>query len=452
MKRALVVLGSIVVAIAVVLGIYRLVAADRGPEIDYKTAKVGRQKLVAQVTASGTLSARVTVQVGSQVSGRIQEVLVDFNSPVKKGQLVARLDPQLFQATLEQANANYLSAKAQLVRAEVQAFDADRVYNRAKALGAQSLAGQAEIDTAETNAKVAKTQVDIAKATVEQTRAALNLAQVNLSYTKIHSPIDGVVISRSIDVGQTVAASLSAPVLFTIAEDLRKMQLDTNVAEGDVGRMEAGQKAQFSVDAYPGQKFQGEISMIRYAPQTVQNVVTYDAVLAVDNADLRLRPGMTATISIVYQERDDALVVPNAALRFKPAKEPDSGTEGGAPAHDGGGEHRRHFGDGGRHFGDGGPPFGDGGAPFRDFGGEGRSRKRVYVLRNGEPVAVDVRAGLTDGTNTEILAGELKEDDLVIVDAVSKGGAKPPSMGAAPGMSPGMGGGGGGGGGRRGGM
>jgi len=448
MKRILAIVAALVLTVGVVYGVYRFATAERAPEIDYKTTKVARQKLVAQVTASGTLSARVTVQVGSQVSGRVQEILVDWNSPVKKGQLIARIDPQLFQATLEQAHANYLSAKAQLTRAEVQAFDADRVYTRAKALGAQSLAGQAEIDTAETNAKVAKTQIDVAKATVEQARAALNLAQVNLSYTKIVSPIDGVVISRSVDVGQTVAASLSAPVLFTIAEDLRKMQLDTNVAEGDVGRMEAGQRAQFSVDAYPGAKFSGEIAMIRYAPQTVQNVVTYDAVLAVDNSDLRLRPGMTATISIVYQERENALVVPNAALRFKPAKEPDAGASDASLApfpHDGGpGEHRRHMGDGGRHDGGGGG-FG------AMFGGaEGRGRKRVYVLRNGEPVAIDVRAGLTDGTSTEILAGDLKEDDLVIVDAVTKGQKPSTPMGAAPGMSPG--GMGGGGGGRRGGM
>ncbi|MBL9111734.1 MAG: efflux RND transporter periplasmic adaptor subunit, partial [Myxococcales bacterium] len=240
MKRVLWIVVGLVVAALVAFGGWKLAAQADKVEIDYKTAKVQKQKLVAQVTASGTLSARVTVQVGSQVSGRVQEIFVDWNSPVKKGQLIARIDPQLFQAQAAQANANYVSAKAQLARAEVLAFDADRIYTRAKALAAQSLAGQAEVDTAETNAKVAKTQIDVAKATLEQMAAALNLAQVNLSYTKIISPIDGVVISRNVDVGQTVAASLSAPVLFTIAEDLKKMQLDTNVAESDVGRMEPG--------------------------------------------------------------------------------------------------------------------------------------------------------------------------------------------------------------------
>lgn len=451
MKRALWIVVGLVVAALVVFGGWKLAAQADKVEIDYKTAKVQKQKLVAQVTASGTLSARVTVQVGSQVSGRVQEIFVDWNSPVKKGQLIARIDPQLFQAQAAQANANYVSAKAQLARAEVLAFDADRIYTRAKALAAQSLAGQAEVDTAETNAKVAKTQIDVAKATLEQMGAALNLAQVNLSYTKIISPIDGVVISRNVDVGQTVAASLSAPVLFTIAEDLKKMQLDTNVAESDVGRMEPGMRAQFTVDAFPGVKFPGEIALIRYAPQTVQNVVTYDAVVAVDNSDLRLRPGMTATIAIVYQERESALVVPNAALRFKPPKEADAGaqdasagpppwvSEGGA---DGGeGFHRRH-GDGGPRDGGGGGFRGNGG------GGEGRNRKKVYVLRNGEAVGVDVRTGLTDGSFTEILAGELAEGDLVITDATTKGQKPAAAAGAAPGMSP-MSGGGGGGTGRR---
>lgn len=463
MKRILAVVFGILCAAGVAYGIYRYATTARAPEVEYKTAAAERKKLVAQVTASGTLSARVTVQVGSQVSGRVLEILVDWNSPVKKGQLIARIDPQLFQAALEQASANFLSAKALVTRAEVQAVEAERIYVRAKALAAQSLAGQAEVDTAETNAKVAKTQIDVSKAAVEQARAALNLAQVNLSYTKIVSPIDGVVISRNVDVGQTVAASLSAPVLFTIAQDLRKMQLDTNVAEGDVGRMEAGQRAQFTVDAYPGSKFSGEIALIRFAPQTVQNVVTYDAVIAVDNSDLRLRPGMTATISIVYQERDNALVVPNAALRFKPAREPDAGAASGDAASplaaatwpkddqaDGGEGRRRHRGDGGA--GDGGSGAWREGRGGEGSGGSetrGRNARKVYVLRNGEPEPVDVRVGLSDGTSTEILSGDLKEGDKVVLDAITQGQKAPPT--SVPGMSGGGGGagGGGGGGGRR---
>ncbi len=443
-------------------GIYRFTLSARPPAVDYKTAPVERKRLVAQVTASGTLSARVTVQVGSQVSGRVQELFADWNSPVKKGQLIARIDAQLFQASLEQAGAAYLSAKAQLARTEVQVFDAERTYTRVKALAAQGLAGQAEVDTAETNAKVARTQIDTSKAALAQAAAALNLAQVNLSYTKILSPIDGVVISRNVDVGQTVAASLSAPVLFTIAEDLRKMQLDTNVAEGDVGRLEPGLQASFTVDAYPGSKFSGEIAMIRYAPQTVQNVVTYDAVLAVENPDLRLRPGMTANIGIVYQERDSALTVPNAAFRFKPPAGP-SGSAKGLEARDGGTSEpsdagaserprRREGRDGGGGRWDGGRP--DGGRPDGEWrggearGGEGRGRRetsrRVYVLRAGEPVGIDVRIGLSDGTSSEVLSGDLAEGEQVVIDAVVRG-AKPattamPGMGPTP--SPGGGGGG----------
>lgn len=449
MKRALLALVAALCVVTLGYAIYRGTAGSRAPTVEYRTAPAERKRLVAQVTASGTLSARVTVQVGSQVSGRVQEIFVDWNSPVKKGQLIARIDPQLFQASVEQSSAAYLSAKAAVTRSELQAFDADRTLTRVKALAAQGLAGQAEVDTADTNAKVAHTQVDTAKAALAQAVASANLARVNLSYTKIVSPIDGVVISRNVDVGQTVAASLSAPVLFVIAEDLRKMQLDTNVAEGDVGRLAPGLRASFTVDAYPGSKFDGEIAMIRYAPQTVQNVVTYDAVLAVENTDLRLRPGMTANIGITYQERDDALTVPNAAFRFQPAGE-DAGKARGAgrgatddaPAEqDGGGEERPRRRDGGRRDGgwDGGWA-GSGGGGGRG-GGRGRSSaRRVYVLRGGEPVAVDVRAGLTDGTSTEVLSGDLREGDLVVLDALAKG-VKPAAT-AMPGMTPARGGGG----------
>lgn len=457
MKRALLALLALVCVVALGYGVYRYTTSARAPTVEYRTAPAERKRLVAQITASGTLSARVTVQVGSQVSGRVLEIFVDWNSPVKKGQLIARIDPQLFQASVEQSNASYLSAKAAVTRADLQAFDADRTHTRVTALAAQALAGQAEVDTADTAAKVAHTQVDTAKAALAQAAASLNLARVNLSYTKIVSPIDGVVISRSVDVGQTVAASLSAPVLFTIAEDLRKMQLDTNVAESDVGRLTPGLRASFTVDAYPGSKFDGEIAMIRYAPQTVQNVVTYDAVLAVENPDLRLRPGMTANIAITHQERDNALTVPNAAFRFQPPGA-DAGRPRGAggagsgaspddsaSAHDGGadGEHRRRDGgrpDGGRPDGGWSRDGGSGGSGGSGREGRGRSSaRRLYVLRNGEPVAVDVRTGLTDGTSTEVLSGELNEGELVVLDALTRG-VKAAATGM-PGMTPSGGGG-----------
>ena len=274
---------------------------------------VTKRRIVASITASGTVSALVTVQVGSQVSGRIQMLNADFNSHVKTGQVVAKIDPQLFQAAAEQAHASYESSKANVIKAEAQANQSEKQLARTKALREQGLASRQDMETAEANAASDKASVDVAKASLSQARANLNTAQVNLSYTTILSPIDGMVISRSVDVGQTVAASLSAPTLFTIAQDLAKMQVDTNVSEGDVGRLTPGMGANFSVDAYPGKTFRGTISDVRNAPTTVQNVVTYDAVIKVDNDELKLKPGMTANVTIIYSQRDGVLAIPNAA-------------------------------------------------------------------------------------------------------------------------------------------
>jgi HlyD family secretion protein len=309
-----------IVAVAIFAGIgfaaWRYQKAHAAPDIVWKTSPVETRKISAKVTASGTLQATVTVQVGAQVSGRIQKLNADFNTTVKKGELLAKLDPQLFQASVEQANANFMSEKAGVAKAEAQEKDAQLVLARTRSLAEGSLASAADLQTAQTNVTVAKAATDVAKASLAQSSASLHQAQVNLSYTDIYSPIDGTVISRAVDVGQTVAASLQAPVLFTIAEDLRTMQVHTSVAEGDVGRLQQAMDATFTVDAFPGQTFKGKVGQIRNAPQTVQNVVTYDAVIDVDNADLRLRPGMTATVTIVYAERDEALVVANSALRF----------------------------------------------------------------------------------------------------------------------------------------
>ncbi len=302
----------------------------------YETARVDRGRIVAQVTATGTLSALVTVQVGSQVSGRIQQLFVDFNSPVKKGQLIAKIDPQLFQATLEQARANHIAARADLARAKVQAADAARQLARTRSLAERKLVAQADLDTAQATAEGAQAGVDAAAGKVEQARASLQQAQVNLAYTNIISPINGTVISRSVDVGQTVAASLQAPTLFVIAEDLAKMQVDTSVAEADIGKLRAGMDASFTVDAFPGRRFRGTVRQIRNAPQNVQNVVTYDAVVDVGNPDLELRPGMTANVSFVFADRADVLRVPNGALRFRPSAELQAGRRGGAGAAGGG--------------------------------------------------------------------------------------------------------------------
>ena len=433
MKRTLKRLLWLVVVVAIVGGgvaYWRYREAHKGPLVQFTTVKVEKRKIVGRVTASGTLQATVTVQVGTQVSGRVQKLFADFNSPVKKGQLVAKIDPQLFQAAVAQAHANYVAAEAGLVKAVAQERDAEVQYNRTKALNAQNLASEADLQTAVTNLAVAKSGVDVAKAGIEQAGASLNQANVNLSYTNIISPIDGTVISRNVDVGQTVAASLSAPVIFTIAEDLRKMQVNTNVAEGDVGRLQPGMAAYFTVDAFPGQRFIGTISQIRNAAQTLQNVVTYDAVIDVDNSDLRLRPGMTANTTVVYEEKDDVLAIPNSALRFRPPPEvagsappPTRATaiaEGSAaasasaaapPGSGGGGGGRARAGSAGSAVNDPHEP------------------RTVWVQRGGGAQPVAIHTGLTDGTLSELVDGDIKEGDLLVTDASVTG---KPSGGTPP--------------------
>ncbi len=406
---------ALVVLAGVAFGIWRWQSSRATPEVTFRTAPVERRKIVAKVTASGTLQARVTVQVGAQVSGRVAKLNADFNTTVKKGEVIAKIDPQLFAAAVEREQANYAAAKAGLDRALAQQRDADLVLKRVKALHEQGLTPAQEVQTAETSVAVAAAQTELQKATLQQSTAALNQARVNLSYTDIVSPIDGVVISRSVDVGQTVAASLQAPVLFTIAEDLRKMQVHTSVAEGDVGRLAPDMETWFTVDAYPGQRFKGRIAQIRNAATTVQNVVTYDAVIDVDNEDLRLRPGMTATTTIVYAERQDVLTLPNAALRFKPPAEMTSASPPAASL---------------SVTAAGGEPPPAAKARKGRPGGEHGNERTLYALRGGRAEPLDVKTGLSDGTSTELVAGDLKEGDQVILEANVAG--KPVGTGAPP--------------------
>jgi HlyD family secretion protein len=393
-----------------IIAYWRYTATHKPPPVEYKTATIEHRRIVGRVTASGTLQATVTVQVGTQVSGRIQKLFADFNSPVKKGEIVAKIDPQLFQAAVAQAHANYASAAAGVVKAEAQVRDAQLQYGRVKALFDQQLASGADLQSADTNLAVAKASVDVAKASLEQARASLNQAQVNLDYTTIYSPIDGVVISRSVDVGQTVAASLQAPTLFTIAEDLKKMQVNTNVAEGDVGRLKEGMKSYFTVDAFPGQRFYGTISTIRNAAQTVQNVVTYDAVIDVDNSDLRLRPGMTANVTVVYDEKNDVPAIPNAALRFRPPPEVGGAASNGASA-------------------SASAPRPRASARAKDDASDGA--RTVWLLRGDHAEQASIHTGLSDGTYTQIVDGDVHDGDQVVTDAIvankgsSGGGAAP---------------------------
>jgi HlyD family secretion protein len=385
----------------------------------FETATVDRGPVIARITATGVLSALVTVQVGAQVSGRIIAISVDFNSPVKKGQLITKLDPVLYQAGVDNARANWVAAKAQVEKAVVQELDGKRQYDRTVVLKERDLMSQADLETAEATWRAAVAQVGTAKGQLEQARASLKQAEENLNYTSIFSPIDGVVISRNIDVGQTVAASLQAPTLFTIAEDLRRMQVDTSVAEADVGKLHDGMEATFLVDAYPNEKFSGRIRQIRNAPQTVQNVVTYDAVIDVANPELKLKPGMTANVTVIFAERQDVLRIPNAALRFRPPADMLAQLGGGRP---GGGAGRPAAGPPAASPGGGGG--GGGGqrsstATPRPPPAVGEGQKTVWALRDGKPVPVRVTTGVSDGTLSEVTEGGLKPGDLVITGIAS---------------------------------
>jgi HlyD family secretion protein len=415
---------ALIVAGLAVAAYFIFSLGGKNSELTYETSKVDRGRIVAKVTATGTLSPLVTVQVGSQVSGRIQALFADFNSTVKKGDVVARIDPQLFQAAVTQARANLSAAQGNLTKAKAQARDSSLQYERAEALAKQNLVAQSDLDTAKANSDAAAATVTAAEGSVEQARASLHQAEINLAYTTIYSPTDGTVISRSVDVGQTVAASLQAPTLFTIAEDLRKMQVDSSVAEADVGRLQPGMEATFFVDAFPSERFTGTVRQIRNAPQTVQNVVTYDAVLDVANPDLKLKPGMTANITFVTAERAGVLRVPNSALRFRPPPEMIAKlrSEGGGRAAGGmasAAEKGSSRGGGGGGRGGGGWGAGGGGrggwSRGTDGGGESTpDRKTVWVLRDGKPAPIFFKAGVTDGTVTEIAEGQLREGDQVI--------------------------------------
>jgi HlyD family secretion protein len=414
----------IAIALVLLFVLYRCTAGgEEAP--DYQTSLVEKTNVVSRVSTSGSLQAVVTVDVGSQVSGRVQELYADFNSKVKKGEKIAKIDPSLFQAAVVQAEANVTAARANVTRLEVTAEDAERQARRASEVFAQRLISETERDNAVATARAARASVEQGKGQLAQARAQLEQASTNLRYTDILSPTDGVVISRAVNVGQTVAASLQAPVIFTIAQDLAKMEVHTNVAESDIGRLQPGMRVSFTVDAYPGQPFRGSIRDIRNAPQVVQNVVTYDAVIDVSNEDLKLKPGMTATVSVVTDRRRDVLAIPNAALRFRP--DVASGGQGGQRAAQAGGGGAQNSGGG----------AGAGGARQRGQGGDGGGRRdregdneeggvpevvkrTVYVLSAGKPTPREVTTGITDGRVTEIIGGELKEGDDVIVSVAGQ--------------------------------
>jgi HlyD family secretion protein len=363
----------------------------RAGAANYQTAEVTRGPITQAVTATGTLNPVVTVQVGSQVSGNIAKLFADFNSQVKAGQVVAQIDPAIFQATVTQAEGDLASAKAALELAKVTA-------TRTQELFARKTSSQADVDQA-------MATLHQAEANVKIKQGALDKAKADLDHCTITSPIDGVVISRSVDVGQTVAASLQAPVIFAIANDLTKMQIDANVAEADVGVVTIDQNVDFTVDAFPMQTFHGKVVQVRNAPITVQNVVTYDTVIGVNNPELKLKPGMTANVSIIIAHRDDALQIKNAALRYRPPDATPVETKQGMP---------------GRGARGGGTS--DAGVSQR------RTERTVYVLPNfaSRPRPVQIKTGISDGIMTEVVKGLNEGDRAVTAELTSTTAAPSP--------------------------
>jgi HlyD family secretion protein len=424
--------------IAVILSLAILAGSCRSRKKDeqYKTEKVDRGDITQTVTATGTLSAVTTVQVGSQVSGVIARLYADFNSHVKKGQLLAELDPTPFQQQVEQRQAD-------VTKSRVEAANAKITYERQRRLVSAGLAAQADLDGA-------KAQYEGAQAQVKQSEAALSQAQTNLHYTKIMSPIDGVVVDRAYDVGQTVAASFQAPTLFQIAQDLTKMQAQADVDQSDIGRIQVGQPARFTVDSYPDQEFRGRISQIRLNATVSQNVVTYPVIIEVGNPDEKLRPKMTANVTIDVATVRGVLRVPNAALRFKPAETtPTTGTAGGqrnaeTTSSGGGATPERRMAQAGRGPGITGAGGAGGAFQRRGGGGERRPGQMIYLLdaATKKPKGVWIRPGITDGHFTQVVSGEVKEGDPVIVGlATAKVEGPPPPGAQGPMARPGGGGG-----------
>jgi HlyD family secretion protein len=370
-----------VVGSAIVLsGIALWVSGSAAPKVQYTIVPVTRGIITRSVTATGTVNPELTIIVGSYVSGVIQSLSCDYNTKVRPAQVCAKIDPRPYQTAVDQAKANLAVAKAQLEKDKANLAYTKVNSERLRWLANHDSIARDTADLSRSNYEQAQAQVGLDQATIQQREAELEAAEVNLGYTNIVSPVDGTVVSRTVTQGQTVAASFQTPTLFLIATDLTRMQVDTNVSESDIGGIHEGDKASFTVDAFPKRVFQGSIVQVRQSPQTVQNVVTFDAVIGVSNADLVLMPGMTASARIVVGERNDVVRLPSQALRYTP---------GGAP-HTEGGTH-------------------------------------VWVLREGQPVSVPVSLGLDDENFTEIVSGEIRPGDSVIVGEEHGSGAGSPN-------------------------
>lgn len=359
--------GAALILVAAGLGVWWSVGS--GTAVRYVTLPVTIGPIARSVSATGAVNPELTIIVGTYVSGVIQELSCDYNTQVKRGQVCAKIDPRPYQSIVDQGKANLAVAKAQLEKDEASLIYAKLNLGRLATLVPTNAVSKDAYDNAQNVYDQAVAQITFDEATIRQRQAVLDAAQVNLDYTNIISPVDGTVVSRAVTMGQTVAASFQTPTLFLIATDLTKMQVDANVSESDIGGIKNGNKATFTVDAYPKRLFEGTVTQVRQSPQTVQNVITYDVVVSADNSDLALKPGLTAATRIVVDQRSDVLRVPNQALRYVP-----TGTTLGQT-----------------------------------------KQSRVWLLRNGVPMPVQVTPGLDDDEFTEIVQGELKVNDSIIV-------------------------------------
>lgn len=358
-----------IIALILITGIILLVKGN--PKGKFETKKIERCTITQVVEASGTINPVNTVSVGPTVSGLVKAIYVDFNSEVKKGQVLAQIDPANFLASLEQASAQIANAEANLAKLNAVTEMSRKTYTRYKNLYAKNFVAKSELDQAESDYLANLAQIKAQKAQIAQARATYNTAQNNVNYTKIISPVDGTIISRKMDVGQPVAASFQAPELFTIAQDLTKMQIEVNVSEADIGKVKEGQDVTYTLDGYPDSIFHGRVSQVRISPTTVSNVVTYAVIVDVDNEDMKLIPGMTANVSIITQKSEDVLCVPNIALKFSP--EPN------------------------------GPKY---------------KQQGIWIIENGKQRRVEIETGVSDDDVTEVITDENIENAKVIVKAV----------------------------------
>ena len=420
MKKRIVIFTAILIVIAGAVLSVTVFSRSKNGGVKYKTETAGKGDIEALVVTTGTLNPVTIVEVGSQVSGKIEELYVDFNSAVREGKIIAKIDQSSFLTRVEQNKANYHSAIASLEKAKVTLENNKKKYDRALELFEKNLISYEDKESAETQYLSAKADLQSAEARLKEAKSQLDSSEVDLAYTIIKSPIDGVVINREVSVGQTVAASFQAPVLFQIANDLSKMQVECSVDEADIGRVKDGQKVRFTVDAFPEESFSGVVTQVRYSPEVIQNVVTYTTIVEVDNPEMKLRPGMTATVSVVIAEAKNVLRVPNAALRFTPQLSPaqmsklfeDIGKERQ-------GEEEQKVGSEGQTQGKQGlQPEGQ----FPDLMTADMSL--VWVIdKNGNPRPIMTKTGVSDNNYTEVVWGTLKEYQPIITGIESGSGS-----------------------------